>query len=48
MFADAPGISDDIYFRGKSKCIGNAEFITIGNHHRIELFYTVVDMQYQL
>lgn len=38
---------DDIFFRGKSKRGGNAKSITIGNHYRIELFYTVVDMQLQ-
>jgi hypothetical protein len=38
---------DDIYFRGKSKRGGNVESITIENHYRIELFYTVVDMQLQ-
>jgi hypothetical protein len=38
---------DDIYFRGKSKHRGNDESITIENHYRIELFYTVVDMQLQ-
>jgi hypothetical protein len=38
---------DDIYFSGKSQRVGNVESITIGNHFRIELFYTVVDMQLQ-
>jgi hypothetical protein len=38
---------DDIYFSGKSQRVGNVESITIGNHYRIELFYTVVDMQLQ-
>jgi hypothetical protein len=51
LFCNKHGIEifnvDDIYFGVKSKCIGNAKFITIENHYRIELFYTVVDMQFQ-
>jgi len=38
---------DDIFFLEKSKHGGNFVSISIGNHYRIELFYTIVDMQLQ-
>jgi hypothetical protein len=51
LFCNKHGISipnmDDIYFRGQSKRGGNVDSITIESHYRIELFYTVVDMQLQ-
>ena len=41
-----PNMSD-IYFPGKSKRGCSVESFTIENHYRIELFYTVLDMQLQ-
>jgi hypothetical protein len=38
---------DDIYFPGILKRGSNVESFIIENHYRIELFYTVVDMQQQ-
>lgn len=38
---------DDIYFSGRSRRGSNVESIAIEKHYRIELFYTVVDMQLQ-
>ncbi|XP_058733557.1 uncharacterized protein LOC131605187 [Vicia villosa] len=43
---DIPNM-DDIFFSGKSKRGSDSHSITIRNHYRIELFYTVVDMQLQ-